>query len=114
MTINPDYFRLRRPIERRLYELARKHCGEQTRFVIGVELLQEKCGSQAALKEFRRALRELVKADRLPDYKLELDDDKDQAIFLRRTKLPREVLRSAGTELVISPTMQRSDFPEPG
>ena len=86
LTINPDYFRLRRPIERRLYELARKHCGEQSRFAIGIELLQEKCGSQAALKEFRRALRELVEADTLPDYQLELDDEKGQAIFFKRSR----------------------------
>jgi len=25
--ISNDYFRLRRPLERRLYEIARKHCG---------------------------------------------------------------------------------------
>ena len=29
LTINPKYFRLRRPLERRIYELARKHVGEQ-------------------------------------------------------------------------------------
>jgi plasmid replication initiation protein len=27
LTLHPDYFRLRKPLERRLYELARKHCG---------------------------------------------------------------------------------------
>ena len=30
LSINRDYFRLRKPLERRLYELARKHCGEQS------------------------------------------------------------------------------------
>ena len=29
LTLNRDYFRLRKPLERRLYELARKHCGKQ-------------------------------------------------------------------------------------
>ncbi|CAN0604862.1 unnamed protein product, partial [Ectocarpus sp. 12 AP-2014] len=29
LTLNRDYFGLRRPLERRLYELARKHCGQQ-------------------------------------------------------------------------------------
>jgi plasmid replication initiation protein len=57
LTINPDYFRLRKPIERRLYELARKHCGDQAFFVIGLELLQNKRGSKSALFEFRRPLR---------------------------------------------------------
>jgi plasmid replication initiation protein len=29
LTLSRDYFRLRKPLERRLYELARKHCGQQ-------------------------------------------------------------------------------------
>lgn len=84
LTINSNYFRLRRPIERRLYELARKHCGDQARFVIGLELLQDKCGSQSTLKEFRRSLRELIEADTLPDYRMMLNDEKDQVLFYTR------------------------------
>lgn len=84
LTINPDYFRLRKPIERRLYELARKHCGDQARFVISIELLQDKCGSQSSLKEFRRALREVIEADTLPDYKLAIDSEKGQVVICTR------------------------------
>lgn len=29
VTISQDYFRLRRPLERRIYEIARKHCGDR-------------------------------------------------------------------------------------
>ena len=29
LTLSRDYFRLRRPLERRIYELSRKHCGRQ-------------------------------------------------------------------------------------
>jgi hypothetical protein len=29
LTLSRDYFRLREPVDRRVYELARKHCGEQ-------------------------------------------------------------------------------------
>ena len=29
LTLHPDYFRLKKPIERRIYELARKHCGKK-------------------------------------------------------------------------------------
>lgn len=84
LTINPDYFRLRKPIERRLYELARKHCGNQAQFVISVELLQEKCGSKSALFEFRRVLREIIKTNTLPDYRILLDNEKDQVMFYSR------------------------------
>jgi len=52
--------------------------------VIGLELLQDKCGSKSALFEFRRALREIIKADTLPDYRITLDDEKDQVIFYTR------------------------------
>lgn len=81
LTINRNYFRLRKPLERRLYELARKHCGNQAMWAIGVELLCEKCGSKAELKEFRRAIKIIILADTLPDYRMALDSDKDQVLF---------------------------------
>ena len=42
LTIHPDYFRLRKPLARRLYEIARKHCGHQTQWTISLDLLQAK------------------------------------------------------------------------
>ena len=80
LTINRDYFRLRKPLERRLYELARKHCGHQTMWSIGLELLQEKAGSKCNLREFRRMVREVAEADTLPDYRMILDKT-DKVIF---------------------------------
>jgi plasmid replication initiation protein len=74
LTIHRDYFRLRRPLERRLYELARKHCGHQTMWSIGLELLKEKAGSKCTLREFRRMVREVAEADTLPDYRMILTD----------------------------------------
>src|SRR5205085_3894256 len=50
LTLHPDYFRLSKPIERRVYEIARKHCGKQDSWKISVEMLQLKCGSRAPLK----------------------------------------------------------------
>lgn len=96
LTLNADYFRLRKPIERRLYELARKHCGDQPYFVIGVQLLQEKCGSKSALFEFRRALREIIEADTLPDYRMSLNAAKDQVIF--STRDPKKLAKATGLE----------------
>ena len=80
LTLHPDYFRLRKPLERRLYELARKHCGHQTMWSIGLELLQEKSGSKCSLREFRRMVREIIEADTLPDYRMILDES-NKAIF---------------------------------
>ena len=35
LTLHREYFRLRKPIERRIYEIARKHCGRKKRWNIG-------------------------------------------------------------------------------
>lgn len=80
LTLHPDYFRLRKPLERRLYELARKHCGHQTAWSIGLELLQEKAGSKGTLREFRRMVRQIIEADTLPEYRVALDES-DKVIF---------------------------------
>ena len=42
LTLNRDYFRLRKPLERRVYELARKHCGRQVEWRIGIRTLHKK------------------------------------------------------------------------
>jgi plasmid replication initiation protein len=47
LTLNRHYFRLSGGLERRLYELARKHCGHQVKWTIGVDLLHKKTGSTA-------------------------------------------------------------------
>lgn len=75
VSISRDYFRLRRPLERRLYELARKHCGGQNRWQIGLAKLQNKTGSNAPLKRFRLNLRQIIKDDDTPFYTFELDDN---------------------------------------
>ena len=76
-TISPDYFRLRKPLDRRIYELCAKHCGKQKEWHISLELLHKKSGSMATLREFRRAVRSLVASNDLPDYRLTYDDKKD-------------------------------------
>jgi plasmid replication initiation protein len=75
LTLSRDYFRLRRPLERRLYELSRKHCGRQEGWRVSLEVLQKKAGSASPRRVFRAMLREVVAADPLPDYTLVLDAD---------------------------------------
>lgn len=87
LTISNDYFRLRKPLERRLYELARKHCGHQDSFTISVELLQEKCGSQSSPREFRRMLKQIVEDDLLPEYTLIVDWEQGQVVMQNRKKV---------------------------
>jgi len=75
LTLSRDYFRLRKPIERRIYEIARKHCGEQDEWRIALSLLHKKVGSTGTERKFRLIVRELVENDHLPDYSASLDGD---------------------------------------
>jgi plasmid replication initiation protein len=72
LTLNPKYFWIRSDLERRLYELARKHCGRQPSWKIGLNLLREKTGSRASPKEFNRLINQAVKSDELPDYAMRM------------------------------------------
>ena len=75
LTINRDYFRLRKPMERRLYEIARKHCGDGPAFKIGLDKLHKKMGTTAPLRKFRFSVREIERDNRLPDYAIAFADD---------------------------------------
>jgi plasmid replication initiation protein len=84
LTLHKDYFRLRKPIERRIYEIARKHCGKQDSWKVNLELLRLKCGAKSALKHFRGDIKALAVGDHLPDYSLAVDDN-DNVIFSNRS-----------------------------
>ena len=88
LPISREYFRLRRPIDRRIYELARKHCGKQPVWRVSVGLLQKKCGSKQAHKHFMAHLRDLVTSNHLPDYDVAMEAG--QMVFHRREGKPRE------------------------
>ena len=77
LTLSRDYFRIRKPLERRLYELARKHCGRQDHWRVSLAVLHEKSGSASALKKFRLNLKELAQRDDLPDYRFVFDEAGD-------------------------------------
>jgi plasmid replication initiation protein len=92
LTLSRDYFRLSRGLERRLYELARKHCGHQTKWVVGLELLHKKSGSNSVLKRFRLEVKNIANADSLPDYRVHYDANTDQVMFY--TKDPKALAAS--------------------
>lgn len=87
LTLHRDYFRLRKPIERRIYELARKHCGQQSEWKASIEILLKKSGSKSSDKEFRRAVRQLAGSDHLPDYHVTFDATSDMVTFRNRGTL---------------------------
>jgi plasmid replication initiation protein len=70
LTLSRDYFRLRKPLERRIYEIARKHCGRQDSWRVSVDLLLKKSGSASPRRVFRKMLRDMIVAGHLPDYEM--------------------------------------------
>jgi plasmid replication initiation protein len=76
LTLDRDYFRLDGGLERRVYELCRKHCGNQATWSIGLELLHKKSGSRSPLRNFRIAVRKLAASNHLPEYRLKFAANK--------------------------------------
>ena len=90
LTLHRDYFRLKRPVERRVYELARKAVGQQESWKPWpLSRLHQKSGSRASLKEFRRSIKELARSDHLPDYRVTFDEAEDTVTFTNRGTMPR-------------------------
>jgi plasmid replication initiation protein len=81
LTLNRNYFRLPGGLERRLYELARKHCGHQTKWTISLNLLHKKSGSSSTSKEFRRIVKKIAEGDCLPDYRMYYEETSDNVLF---------------------------------
>ena len=86
LTIHHGYFQLDQGLERRLYDLAKKHCGEKLWWKIGLDKLHPKSGSAQALKYFRRDVVAVMKADALPEFHIAIDTEKAMVVFFRRDR----------------------------
>lgn len=84
LTLHRDYFRLRKPIERRVYEIARKMCGARPEFEIGLEKLLKRTGARTESKRFRHTIREIAAHNHLPDYQVIYDESRDMVVFQGR------------------------------
>jgi len=102
LTLNRDYFRLDGGLERRLYEIARKHWGRQPKWTVSIDLLHKKSGSQATLKKFRELLKRAAGNDALPDYRIRYNHESDHAMFYTKDSaaLARQIasLGTLGTD----------------
>ena len=106
LTLSRDYFRLRKPIERRLYELARKHCGRQPEWRVRLALLQKKCGATSSPREFKRLVLNIVREDEqhahMPDYSVRMDPDDEMVVFRNRGSIPA-ITNEAVESLTVAP-----------
>jgi len=93
LSMSRRYFEIRSPLERRLYQIARKHCGNQTDWSVSLSTLHHKVGSEAPLKKFRMNIRDAVKKQQLPDYMIIFAEAADKVVFARRdSQVVAEVL----------------------
>lgn len=86
LTISREYFQIRKPIERRIYELARKHCGDDHDFKICLDKLHRKVGTTAPIRKLRAQIRAIEEINQLPDYSVSMDAD--MVIFTNRNWKP--------------------------
>lgn len=84
LRISPDYFRIRKAIDRRIYEIARKHCGAQAEFKISLEKLYKKTGATSTKEKFRFNIKQLAKTNDLPDYEVSYNAAADMVSLKNR------------------------------
>ena len=94
LTLHPDYFRLAKPLEKRLYQIARKHCGQQASWSIDLEKLLKKSGSLSPAKRFKQLVKLLADSNHLPDYLMNLELNK--VTFYKRNKKQTKSYKDAG------------------
>lgn len=111
LTIDPGYFQLSMGLKRRLYELARKHCGHQERWVISLPKLIDKCGSVLEPRFFKPQLRRVVQDDDLPDYHIAMGFDPKDRAALAEDGL--ETRRWASNERILVGFWPRGDLLAP-
>ena len=86
LTLDRGYFSLTRPFDRRLYEIARKHCGDQPMWKMNIDDLAEKIGTGQPRRRVREDIRHAIKSDVLPQYRIALDTSAspDDVVFYTR------------------------------
>lgn len=88
LTLNPDYFLISSGLGRFIYRLARKAAGK-TSAVYSVRELHKRSGSPQEFRKFLYDLRELVsrtQAFPMPDYELELGEQRDGPMLTMRRR----------------------------
>ena len=85
-TLDKVYYQITSSLERRLYEIAAKHCGDQAMWYIDIDKLMAKVGTRMQRFKFREELRASIEGDRMPEYRVALDASAkpDDVVFYTR------------------------------
>ncbi|NEQ47528.1 MAG: replication initiator protein A [Leptolyngbya sp. SIOISBB] len=116
LTLDKRYFLITKGLDRRLYELARKHCGKQSSWSISLSNLKDKCGSNREIRRFKSEVVKLVEKNDLPEYTMELLFHKEPVrcqITFRPRKRSKPVTKdenpdASGTFLLRAETLEQA------
>jgi hypothetical protein len=103
LTITREYFRLRSPLDRRLYEIARKHdqhMKEGGGWSISIDKLQQKTGSASTSRHFKQVVKKLMDTDHIPDYQL-LVDSNNVVYFSKKRQV--DAIEEEGEKIIDNP-----------
>lgn len=116
LTIDPTYYCLGKSLERRVYELARKHTGDKAWFEIGLQLLREKAGSTQELRRFKTEIKDIVANDGLPEYRIFLDETVKPGKLVVLTRDSKKLMSEAQKQGRVEWLQQllQSNVPAPG
>ena len=73
LTLNPEYCKIKSSLHRRIYEIARKHCGYQSKWTISLENLHKKCGSTRHISKFKHDLKDIIEGTGVLDYNVTIE-----------------------------------------
>ena len=90
LKIGKEYFQIRKAVDRRVYEIARKFCGNNQTFSITLDKLQLRVGSLIPMSKFRAQIKSLALKNNLPDYVVLFDVKSDIVTFNKRNDVVLE------------------------
>jgi plasmid replication initiation protein len=108
LTYHNKYFELT-PMERRLYEIARAHCGSQPGFRMNIEKLRRRLGVETPLRQFKHKLKKIIEADRIPEYGIMMRGD-PASPEIRRARERGELKRAPKLQNIIVVFFSHSEF----
>ena len=82
LTLSSQYFAIKKPYEKRLYEVARQFCGNSDESKsLSIDILQQRMGAKTSEKLFKYTLKKICRNNNLPDYDVEMRENTRKIAF---------------------------------
>lgn len=70
--VSTDYFRITNPTARKIYEVAKRHIGQELTWAVGLINLQRRVGSQMPPHKFKKKIERIIEEDMVPEFSVSL------------------------------------------